>query len=433
MNLSVKRTALLFSVASAILTTACDDPKEIGLPQGQTLGVSVTDVPITTSTVLVDSVATFGANYMLAGRYQDPKLGPVTATAYFEAVYSGDFTAENPTRADSALLVLPYNYYSGDSTRPYKLSVHLLQDSIRARRYYGFEQLPYERTPIAETTFTPNADTIRAVRVKLAAEVADRLLSFANKPGSEFLNGFPGFALVGSDENNNLILGFPASTAARLRLYFQTTTAQTFDFLLTQNARFNQISGDRAGTVVEDLTSPYSSVSAAAAGGETYVQGGTGIMTRIEFPGLTDLPQLGNVAVNRAELVVTPVPGSTVLRRSQLILYDATGDGRLLRRSDGVPAFVQGDIRALSVAPVLAGYLNNAFTFDVTRYVADVLLKKRTNNGLYLSLPSAFYNVQGISIETTLEESINALYLGGHNHPTAPVKLRIYYTPITAN
>ncbi len=85
----------------------------------------------------------------------------------------------------------------------------------------------------------------------------------------------------------------------------------------------------------------------------------------------------------------------------------------------------------------MAGYANNAFTFNVTRYVADVLQKKRVNTGLYLSLPS-LYDQQlsqliPITPASSLEQSINTLYLGGHNHPTAPVKLRIYYTPITAN
>lgn len=437
MNLSVKQIALLFSFASAILTTACDEPEEIGLPQGQSLGVSVTEnVLLNTSTVLVDSVATYGASYMLAGRYQDPKLGPVTATGYFQPVYNGNFTVENPTRADSAVLILPYNsYYYGDTTASFTLSVHSLQDSIRAKAYYSFEQLPYELEPVGAATFTPGRDTTRTVRVKLAAAVADRLLSFANKPESEFLRSFPGFALVGNHESNNLILGFSAGTTPRLRLYFQTATAQTFDFLLTDNARFNQISGDRTRSVLSGLSSPYSSVSAAATGGETYVQGGTGLVTRIEFPDLANSPQLSNVAINRAELVVTPLPGNMISSRSQLILYEVTGDGRLLRNAIGNPVFTPGDVRVLVPTPLLAGYSNNAFTFNVTRYVADVLQKKRGNNGLYLSLPS-FYDrqlSQLITPATSLEQSLNTLYLGGHSHPTAPVKLRIYYTPITAN
>ncbi len=438
MNLSVKRIALLFSFASAILTSACDDPEEIGLPQGQTLGVSVTEnVALNTSTVLVDSVLTYRPSYMLAGRYQDPKLGPVTATGYFQPVYNGNFTVENPTRADSAVLNLPYNSYNyGDTTKPFSLAVHLLQDSIRSKAYYSFEQIPYEQESVGAARFTPGGDTTRTVRVKLAAAVADRLLGFANKPESEFISGFPGFALVGSDQSNNLILGFSASGTPRLRLYFQTATAQTFDFLLTNNARFNHISGDRAGTVVKDLNSPYSAVSAAATGGETYVQGGTGLMTRVEFVDLANLPQLNNVAINKAELVVTPLPGNIISSRTQLILYEATGDGRLLRSANGNPVFTPGDVRVLSSPPLLAGYSNNAFTFNITRYVADVLQKKRANTGLYLSLPS-LYDVQLSQLvatpATSLEQSLNTLYLGGHNHPATPVKLRIYYTPITAN
>jgi hypothetical protein len=391
--------------------------------------------------VLVDSVLTRNGTYLLAGQYQDPKLGPIVAKSYFQPTYPGEFTAENPTRADSAVLILPYTYYYGDTSKPYTVSVHLLQDSIRARAYYSSEQIAYEPLAAVEATFFPrpnSADSLRTLRVKLPAAVADRLLTFANKSVNEFEQNFPGFALVGADANNNAVLGFRIEGGPVLRLYYQTTTAQTFNFGSAPERparRFNQISGDRTGTVVAALSSQYSTVSSTATGGETYVQGGTGLMTRIEFPDLSSLPYLSNVAINGAELVVTPVPGSIISSRSQLILYEATNDGRLLRSSNGTPAFTPGDIRVLNPPPLLAGYSNNAFTFDVTRYVADVLLKKRTNTGLYLSLPSIYdaQLAQQINSATSLEQSLNALYLGGHNHPTVPVKLKIYYTPINAN
>jgi len=459
MNLPVKRIALLFSVASAILTTACDEPKEIGLPQGQPLGVSVIDVPTTTSTVLVDSVVTLtstielppqppqpgqllpGNIQLLAGRYQDPKLGAVTANAYFQARFNGgEFVAENATRADKAELLLPYSYFYGDTTVPYRVTLHLLQprDSLQNRGYLTSEVIPYDPTPVGEATFTPTFARRDTLKITLSDAVTQQLFSFANRPEPELLTAFAGFALVGEYPDNRIVLGYPASREAfgRIRLSYQTTTAQSYDFLLFNNRPFNNIRGDRSGTLLEGLTTRYSSLSSTATGGETYVQGGTGIMTRIEFPGLTDLQQLGDVAINQAELVVTPLPGTLLSSRSRLILYDATGSGGLLRSTNGLglaPEYIPGSISVLVSAPALATYANNAFTFDLTRYVADVVQKGRSNNGFYLSLPSIFNRIQGATSAGSLEESISTMSLGGHNHPTTPVKLRIYYTPIRAN
>lgn len=442
MNLSVKRIALLFSVASAILTTACDDPKEIGLPQGQPLGVFVTEnIPLTTSTVLADSVITFNSTQLLAGRYANPKLGPVMANAYFRARYNGgEFTAENATRADKAELLLPYSYFYGDTTVPYRVTLHLLQlkDSIQNRAYLGSEVIPYDPTPVGEAAFTPTFSRRDTLKMTLSDAVAQQLLSFANQSDVDFRTGFAGFALVGDYATNRVVLGYRATSEAfgRIRLSYQTSTAQTYDFLLFGNRVVNHIRGDQSGTAFDSLTSRYSAVPSTRTNGETFVQGGTGIMTRIEFPDLSSLEQQGKIAINKAELVVTPLPGNVLSSRSRLILYDATGDGRLLRLNDeATPQFILGDI----IAPVpLAQYVNNAFTFNITRYVADVLQNKRSNNGLYLSLPSPgsrqalVYRV-GVSADISLEESVSTISLGGPDHPTAPIKLRIYYTPVTAN
>jgi hypothetical protein len=345
---------------------------------------------------------------------------------------------QNATQVDKAELLLPYTYFYGDTTVPYRVTLHLLQlqDSIQNRGYLGTEQIPYNQAIVGESTFTPTFVRRDTLKITLSDAVAQQLFGFANKPEADLRTGFAGFALVGEHGGNKVVLGYPTTSQAfgRIRLSYQTTTTQSYDFLLFNNRPFNYISSDPKGTVTEDLTTRYSSVPSTVTGGETYVQGGTGIMTRIEFPGLMDLQQMGNVAINRAELVVTPLPGTILSSRSQLILYDVTGAGELLRSADGlVPQYIPASVSTLVPAPALATYANNRFTFDLTRYVADVMQKRRSNNGFYLSLPSVFNGIQGVASATSLEESISTMYLGGHNHPTAPVKLKIYYTPIRAN
>jgi hypothetical protein len=87
----------------------------------------------------------------------------------------------------------------------------------------------------------------------------------------------------------------------------------------------------------------------------------------------------------------------------------------------------------------MADYVNGKYTFNITTYIQELLLNKSSNNGLFLSLPSVVTDVQlggerfsQVAPTFSLEESVRGASLGGPNHPTAPIKLKIYYTPVTA-
>jgi hypothetical protein len=201
---------------------------------------------------------------------------------------------------------------------------------------------------------------------------------------------------------------------------------------------FNQIQADPATPLAGGLTKQYDSVASTAENPETYVQGGLGIMTRIRFDNFDEIRRQGNVAINRAELVVTALPGSTQSAQSKLILYDATGSGKILRSPSAYwPLFIGGGING---ALPIATYTGGKYTFDITSYINQILLGRYSNDGLFLSLPSTYTDLQirnnqspTVTPNISLEESVVGISIGGHNHPTAPVKLKIYYTPIRAN
>ncbi len=456
MNLSVKRIALLFSFASAILISACDETKEIGLPQGQPLGVFVTEnIPLTTSTVLVDSVPTSSSNYLLAGQYQHPKLGTITAKSFFQPVYT---SAEPPAfeagaTVDSLVLVLGYSDATGNTAVDQQLNVHLLTDSIQRRPYLSHESLPYSPEAVGSATFRVVLDTARrAVRIRLPQSLGERLLSYSGQSFTDFAKNFYGFALVGAGngaivsyfaDNSLLILYYKANGTAKNYTYGAFRNASIFppngetNYTFGRTYLFNQITTDPTNPLAGLLTNQYDSVPSTADNPETYVQGGLGIMTRVRFDNFDEIRQQGNVAINRAELIVTPSPGSAP-SASKLMLYDATGGGKILRNPTVYwPLFIRGDL--ISAVP-LATYLDGKYIFNITTYIQELLLNKYSNDGLFLSLPSVVTDIQlgrnqflNVTPDISLEESVKGVSIGGHNHPTAPVKLKIYYTPVTAN
>jgi hypothetical protein len=459
MNLSVKQIALLFSFASAILTTACDDPKEIGLPQGQPLGVFVTEnIPLTTSTVLVDSVPTSGSNYLLAGQYQHPRLGVITAKSFFQPIYS---TNEPPAfeagaTVDSLVLVLAYDFATGNTAVGQKVNVHLLTDSIQRRPYFRSQSLPYNPEVTGSATFKLSLDSSaarRTVRIRLPQSLAERLLSYSGQSFADFVKSFYGFALVGAETGDGALVAYRSSSSLLVLYYNTGGTARSYTYIPYANPifspraasnytaegtyLFNQITADPTNPLAAQLANQYDSVPSTADNPETYVQGGLGIMTRIRFDNFDEIRRKGNVAINRAELVVTPSPGS-VPSAPKLMLYDATGAGKILRNANAHwPLFIRGD--HISRVPI-ATYTGGKYTFNITAYINELLLNKFGNDGLFLSLPSVVTDLQlgrgqftEVTPDVSLEESVRGVSIGGQSHPTAPVKLRIYYTPITAN
>jgi hypothetical protein len=171
------------------------------------LGVFVTEnIPLTTSTVLVDSVPTSGSNYLLAGQYQHPRLGTITAKSFFLPIYTTDDPPafEAGATVDSLVLVLGYDYATGNTVVEQQVNVHLLTDSIQRRPYFRSESLPYNPEVVGSTTFKLQLElpdttkSLPTVRVRLPQSLGERLLSYSGQPFPDFAKNFYGFALVGA-------------------------------------------------------------------------------------------------------------------------------------------------------------------------------------------------------------------------------------------
>jgi hypothetical protein len=198
--------------------------------------------------------------------------------------------------------------------------------------------------------------------------------------------------------------------------YFSLSNAFTPELL----ARFNQIKSIKSGPLAA-LQKPGDLVSSTVTSGLTYVQSGTGVATKVEFPYLLNLKGNRNVAVNKAELVLTAADNIDLINTiGQLSIVETNATNRTLRNSYGLKYLLSEGGTSVNTASI--NQLSKTYTFNVTTAIQSLLVGKQANSG-WLITP-AF--------------SINAVGNSGINNESArfvplqafKARLKIYYSYI---
>jgi len=430
---------------------ACEEPKDIGLSPTTPVGVLYTDtLTIGRSTILLDSVRTDRTSRLLVGRYSDPTFGSVTARAFAQVSLRGtSFKLEPNYVYDSLRLVLSFRYVIGDTLRTQEVFVHrLTEDLDSTKRYTNTNSAAFSAEPLAAITYRPSSLTTTEIVVKLPDALGQELATLARGNGvsqADFRKTIKGIALV-PGRNNTAVLGFgtlASSTVsdvvynARVEMYVheEGKTQQLYrDFPITTSASaFSEVRADRAGTPLTGL-SLNRPLPPTSAGGETYIQGGTGVTTKLTFPTLESLRRQGRVAINRAELTITPksnVPGGQL--PAFLVLGEVDGNNRLTYRTAAgvrIPYLVQSEaatfIQGTSAfeAPQIAFYNSRtrSYTFQFSTYLQAVLTGFRPNGGLVV-LPFSTSSATGSQALTYMHNQLNSLVL-----TNSSVKMVVFYT-----
>ncbi len=428
----------LFLLAGAVAgVLACEEPKEIGLSPTTPVGILYTDtLTITRETILLDSVRSNDQSTLLVGRYTDPVFGDIRAKAFVQTRFATDFVVTDsltkiatvPARIiyDSTRLVLDLNgAWYGDTTLRQEIQVFRLTDSLRQAQSYDISSVvSSETTPLARQTIRPRPtarDSAPASFV-LPDTYGRQLLAIANTDAGKVANNaafqaqFRSGLLLTSDATARAaVLGFQSGAVSSntifgsyVAVYYhvQGETTRRTQFLLLNGKRFNQIIADRSGTALARLQKGVP-LPAAATGGFTYSQPATGVVTKLSFPSLKNLSPGGRVAINRADLIITPTtptnllftnPGLLVLaevdERNQLRRLPVTGTG--IAAFGGFPFFVPDvgplDRTAVSFAqtrPISRNPLTNTYTFQMGGYFQSIVANVSPNTGLALLSPGS--------------------------------------------
>ena len=460
------RLDLLTLLISLFILNSCKNKDTIGLtldPSSQLSGAFIDTATIIVNTDTIGPIASSGLAKTPMGYFNDPIFGVTQSdiAVGLNLPGSGAYTLPTGTIAiDSAVLVLKYadGFYGDSLTSKYKVNVYQLGERPLSKTYYSDKIWPYDNTLIGTRSFyarthdsikiyniiTGQPDTlIRVVpqlRIPISKDFVNSILFNASSPqlasNTVFQNNVKGL-YISLDKNGTTGAGgtMMFNLTDSLNVYYRTINGTTID-----TAEVSLPLGAHATAIKRTFSTAVNTETALANSGTSrdniYLQGLAGLKAKIRFPYLKSIIDTigSNIVINRAELVVTPIPGTTIPFKAQpkLTMYrydiahqrvelpDAnTADGR----SGGVGTF--------------GGYYNptlKSYHFIVTAYMQDLINGKTIDYGTYIA-PVDNTNTQSVDINPTLQTAGRVVAVGTVKDKTSPVypyriKLNIIYTKI---
>ncbi|MFM1897866.1 MAG: hypothetical protein RL577_106 [Bacteroidota bacterium] len=377
------------------------------------------------STVREDSLPGNGLSYALIGAMNDPALGPSRASLFASiSLIEPNSDFPNSKNPDSAVLFIPVveglNFYGNRSTEQVLRVYPLLEDIESGKTYYQHIAPSYDASVYSEyrgTLFSLYRDSLpyrktklapeSGLRITLSPEMAKKLMSLpksAYTTNDELAKYFPGIAIV--PQNTDMAPGaggfgvFDMHTIgslayrAKILLYYDDTSTFVFGFDgKTQTTTAGQI-GPHPSAVTQQTLNPNAHYN------QTYVQALGGLKTWLRFPSIYSLIQDGNVAINKAELVLQTSSGfstsNSFYSAPRLNLFQPLSIGQ--DPNSGELTFFS-DRNALIEDGTSAGFggiyneSNQTYRFIITRHFQNLLNRSwfdsiDYNGGLYLCVPS---------------------------------------------
>lgn len=414
-------------------------------------------------------------DHILGSITNDPFFGKTDATIFlqlkpefyrwnFSGVYSRD-----SLYIDSVVMVLGWTGSYGDTTVRQRVNVYELDQSndFRVDSFYLTRQNPFTYSNLLGTKdFYPYEldDTTRSfqdttngqLRIKLNNSFGRRLLDYdttnAYATDSAFNTFVKGFAVVPDASIGNALMSFSLASnpKTKLAIYYRytkggqdDTTVSYFTFT-GSSARHNYINRQNnfAGT-------PLATASASTAEDPLiYLINTPGSYATLKVPALKNI---SNRIINRAELIVEEVydPSDLVLTPPEGILLDvydsALGDYKytpfdFTPSQDGSSYVLYGMYGKNTIDG--SGNPIKVWKFNITRYVQNILTQKEplhdfrliSAESVYERIKSGYltntgnYTFNPVSINSKF--AFGRVRVGGGNHPTQRMRLRIIYTKI---
>lgn len=403
--------------------------------------VMLDTLSVRVSTINFDSLQTSSTSRLLIGGYTDPIYGKVRSQSYFEfsptslKLGSSDSDTYTPNYVfDSIVLILKNDrYYYGDTTQLQRLQVFKLTQKVKSpaettTAFYNTNTLNYDPSAIGNKSFYPRPKENDSLSIRLndtfGQDVFLKLKNFEFGDINQFHDYFKGL-VIQADESL-----LPASvcgynTSSVLRLYYSINDDSdendnlTKDFAITDVAKqFNRISLDRTGTVLQNLPNSNSYLNSTLTNNAAFIQSGTGLACRIDFPYLKSLYSIDHKGIIvDAKLILKPIRTShnkqyplkdslriysaDHLNRINSKLYTATGDDLLGQLNDVSNEF--GD--------------NVYYTFSIGTFLNKELSKDGNNPySLIITLPD-------------YQKTVNRIAIGGQNNSEDRIILKVYYLP----
>ena len=458
MNLAVRRFLLFFFSIATL--ASCDDPTDIGidLQDENQIGTDFTDtITINSGTVLLsDSVLSFKSTPAQVGHLADPVLGTLKATTFTEVSLGGSDVkfGDNPV-ADSLVLTLDYSNIYGNRTQPLKINVFRLTEGFQEKAsYFTNTSLARESTPLGSTTLVPllyekkkvfdqdSTAAKRLVKIKLSQSFINELVAQSGQAPLKTQASFEAFLkglAIASEGNPSSILALNLnSDSSKIVLHYKNGADKKkhiFRFAQSQNVSFfTKFEGNRSGTAVATLQNNRDFLPAKQTGNESFIQNNTQLVTKLTLPYLQKFKEkMGNVIINRAELIVPVKAASTTttfVAPPQLVLYQTNSTNRILKDEKGGTLAIQqnGIVNGTSFPTALVyDSKRNRYALNITSYFQAMMLDKKPNNGLLLA-PANVVPQQDGSISIITDIKPNRAIIS--NTASNKIKLVVYYSKL---
>jgi hypothetical protein len=468
------RLDLLTLLISLFILNSCHNDHNIGLPT--TASTQLSGNLIDTSTVIVntvtdagflatgvtptDSIVTSGLLKTPMGLFRDPALGTIQSDIAVGLSLPGAVAYSLPDGTiviDSCVLALKYadGFYGDSLTSKYKVNVYQLGTRPLNKSYYNTTDFSKNLGPLvgSRTFYSRTHDSVKVyniisgypdtlwkvapqLRIPIDKNFVNSILFNATSDqlssNAVFQNKVKGLYITMDQAGTQGAGGtFMFSLSDSLNVYYHTISGTTID---TASVAMPLMS--HAAHIIR---TPSAAVTAALANNNPndviYLQGLAGLKTKISFPYLKSIVQkLGNIVINRAELVVTPVPGSTIPFKAQpkitMYRYDLAHTPAELQDAS------TSDGRAGGIG-VFGGFYNraeNQYHFIVTAYIEDLMNGYSKDYGTFLATVDTT-NSQTVDINPTAQTAGRTIAIGTVTDKNSPyyasrIKLNIIYTKI---
>ena len=330
----------IFSVLLVAACFSCGDQNldEISTPMGEEYidsdaGIMMLDTfSVELSTVILDSVETSNSGVALVGSFYDEDFGQIHADAIFRITTSGEKSLDDDDIYDGIEFCFKYNdYYLGDTTLTHSFTVEELESDLEDMRkerkvssgnynnFYNTTTVSTKRV-LGEYTVIPKVTNSDTIKIPLDDELGNELFEMLREDddnitsSSKFYDYFKGIMLRSNRDVNKSVIGYNVSDTCCIKLLYHRTMDERIDKEIvfkvegSSNFQFNSIEIDRTGTDLPQTPSQEETIASSVTGDMCFLQGGTGMYAKIDFPGLKrveTLPALNQII--KAEIVFVPV------------------------------------------------------------------------------------------------------------------------------
>jgi len=328
-------------------------------------------------TLSQDSILSSGALLATVGHLEDDYFGSSTASFLFRVRLGNDDFAPGPDAiADSLVLTLLPDRFYGDSTTKMNLRIFRLDEDIFLESDYYSNLVPMKDPETEHSQLIGVTDTL----MRFVLDTTFFVDTLANvdtiDSNAELREYFKGIYVTVDPlpiEGEGAILLFNLlSSDSKMTLYYRTPTdTLDYDFLITNtSARVNVFSHDHylkmdtTGTIEDTLI---------------FVQGMAGTYARIDFPYMDDMKEMGDLAINKAEITFN------IFEYQDSAIYPPPEALMLLTIDD------EGEFISLFDSQLGEEYFGGTldeeegvFSFRITNHVKDYLAGDTPHSSIYL-------------------------------------------------